>query len=81
MNQDRMKKQSDRNRTDMEPAEGSREDTRGSGSSSEKGMGGTDSSGLRSGTNRGAGISNRERTREELGPDELSDLDESDSQR
>ena len=81
MNQGRMKKKSDGSRTDMEPAEGSREDTRGSGSSSEKGMGSGDNSGLRSGTNRGVGISNRERTREELGQDELSDHDESDSQR
>ena len=77
MDQDRMKNQSDRSRTDSEPAEGSREDLRGSGSSSERGLGG---SGLQSGTNKGAEISNRDRNREDSDRNILVD-DESDSER
>jgi len=78
MDQDRIKDQSDRSRTDSEPAEGSREDVRGSGSSSERNLGG--GSGLQSGTNKGAEISNRDRNREDSDRDTLLD-DESDSER
>jgi hypothetical protein len=69
MNQDRMKRQ--RSRTDMEPAEGSREDVRGSGSSSERGLGGD--SGMRSGTTKRSGISNRDRDREDFEQDQMPD--------
>jgi hypothetical protein len=72
-------------RSSMDPAEGSREDMRGSsssgergrssssergkGSSSERGMG--SSSGMRSGSSDSGGISNRERSREECEQDQL----------
>jgi hypothetical protein len=79
MNQDRMKKQSDRSRTDMEPDEGSREDARGSGSSSERGLGGD--SGMQSGTNKRSGISNRDRAREDFEQDQLPDRGSSESER
>ena len=71
MNQDRMKNQSDRRRTDMEPAEGSRENVRGSGgsSSSERGLG--DRSGMQGGGKKGGGISNRDLDREEFEQDQL----------
>ena len=72
MNQDRMKNQSDRSRTDMEPAEGSRENMRGSGggsSSSERGLG--DRSGMQGGGKKGGGISNRDLDREEFEQDQL----------
>jgi hypothetical protein len=69
MNQDRMTRQ--RSRTDMEPAEGSREDVRGSGSSSERGLGGD--SGMRSGTTKRSGISNRDRDREDFEQDQMPD--------
>lgn len=73
MNQDRMKKRSEQSRTDMEPAEGSRENVRGSGSSSERGLGGD--SGMRSGTTKRSGISNRDRDREDFEQDQLPDRD------
>ena len=67
MRQDRMNKQRDRRRADMEPAEGSRENERGSGgdNSSERGRG--DGSGMQSGTNKGSsGDSARDLDREEF---------------
>lgn len=56
-------------RSGMDPAEGSREDMRGKGSSSERGMG--SNSGMRSGSSDSGGISNRERSREECEQDQL----------
>ena len=79
MNQDRMKKQSDRTDMDMEPAEGSRENVRGGGSSSERGLGGD--SGMRSGTTKRSGISNRDRDREDVEQDQLPDRGSSESER
>lgn len=72
MNQDRMKKQSDGDPTDMEPAEGSRENVRGGSSSSERGR--DDSSGMQSGTNKGSsGDSARDLDREEFEQDRESE--------
>ena len=59
MNQDRMKNQGDRSRMEREPAEGSRENVRGGGSSSERGM--------------GSDIPDRDRDREELEQDDLAE--------
>jgi hypothetical protein len=78
MNQDRMKKRG-QTRTDMEPAEGSREHVRGSGSSSERGSG--SDSGMQSGTNKGGEISNRDRAREDFEQDQLPERDRSESER
>ena len=79
MNQDRMKKQRERSRTDMEPAEGSRENVRGGGSSSERGLGGD--SGMQSGTTKRSGISNRDRDREDFERDQLPERGSSESER
>ena len=74
MKQDRMKKQSDRGRTDMEPTEGSREQVRGSGSSGSSERGRGDSSGMQSGTGKGSsGDSARDLDREEFERDRDSE--------
>ena len=73
MDQDRTNKQSEtRRRSSMDPAEGSREDMRGSGSSSER-TSGKSSERSRGSSSDSGGISNRERSREER---EQSDLPE-----
>ena len=70
MNQDRMRNEGDRNRaSDMEKAEGPRDNVRGSGSSSERG------------SSNSGGISNRERSREECEQDQLPERGRSDSER
>ena len=79
MKQDRMK-QTDRQRTDMEPAEESREKARGGrGSSSERGLDDTRQSG---GTKSRSGITNRDLEREEFEQDQLPERGQSsDSER
>ena len=80
MDQNRMKSDRDRNRASgMDKAEGSRENVRGSGSSSERGFGG--SSGTKSSSSNSGGISNRERSREECEQDELPNRGQSSSER
>jgi hypothetical protein len=75
MKQDRMKPQSDRPRTDMEPAEGSREKVRGGGgSSSERGLDDTRQSG---GSKSRSGITNRDLEREEFEQDHLPERGQS----
>ena len=79
MDQDRTNTDGGRSRSsDMEQAEGSRENVRGSGSSSERGSG--SSSGMRSGKSDSGGISNRERSREECEQDQLPERGRSSSE-
>ena len=80
MNKSRTGMQDDPNRaSNMEQAEGSRENVRGSGSSSERGSG--RSSGMKRGSSDSGGISNRELSREECEQDQLPERGKSESDR
>ena len=79
MNKSRTGMQDDPNRaSNMGQAEGSRENVRGSGSSSERG---SSSSGMKRGSSDSGGISNRELSREECEQDQLPERGRSDSER
>ena len=79
MNKNRAQTQSDPSRaSNMEQAEGSRENMRGSGSSSERGSG--SSSRMRRGSSDSGGISNRELSREECEQDQLPERGRSESE-
>jgi hypothetical protein len=65
--------------SNMEQAEGSRENVRGSSSSSERGSG--SSSGMKRGSSDSGGISNRELSREECEQDQLPERGRSESER
>lgn len=77
MNKSRTGMQDDPNRaSNMGQAEGSRENVRGSGSSSERG---SSSSGMKRGSSDSGGISNRELSREECEQDQLPERGKSES--
>ena len=77
MNKSRRGMQDDPNRaSNMGQAEGSRENVRGSGSSSERG---SSSSGMKRGSSDSGGISNRELSREECEQDQLPERGKSES--
>lgn len=78
MNKSRTGMQDDPNRAaNMEQAEGSRENVRGSGSSS--GRGSSSSSRMKRGSSDSGGISNRELSREECEQDQLPERGKSES--
>jgi hypothetical protein len=88
MKKDRIDSQSDPNRaSNMEPAEGSRETVRGSGSSSERGRGSSgerdseSSSRMKRGSEDSGGITNRELSREEAEQEQLPERGRSESER
>lgn len=80
MNRNRKSSQDEPNRaSNMEKAEGSRENVQGSGNSSERGSG--SSSGMKRGSSDSGGISNRELSREECEQDQLPERGRSESDR
>ena len=79
MDQDRTNKQSETRRRSSMPVDGSREDMRGSGSSSER-TSGTSSERSRGSSSDSGGISNRERSREDREQSDLPDRGSSKSE-